>query len=83
MFFMNKETRFGRGKLLLFIAFVGLVVLLGFLFRDSLSLDSLARSENQLRQFQTQHPWLTFGLAFLLYVAVAVSYTHLTLPTKA
>ena len=55
-----------------------LVIAVVFLtsFRDALSLDSLAASETQLRQFQQDHPVLVLGAAFLVYVAV----TGLSLP---
>ena len=68
-----KETKQenGFGKLLIFFAILIVAATLGLWFRDSLSLESLAQRETELRDFQQQQPWLTFGLAFLLYVAVA------------
>lgn len=39
-------------------------------FGHWLSLESLAARETELRAFQSQHPLLVFGLAFLIYVAV-------------
>ena len=43
-------------------------------FGDTLSLESLARQETQLRNYQQSQPVIVFG-------AASVSYTHLTLPT--
>ncbi|QDV68594.1 TVP38/TMEM64 family inner membrane protein YdjZ [Rosistilla carotiformis] len=40
-------------------------------FGDLLSLENLAKQEAQLRAFQTDHPVLVYGAAFLVYVAVA------------
>jgi len=48
-------------------------------FGDSLSLDSLAGREAELRQYQEQYPILVYGIAFLIYVAV----TGLSLPGAA
>ena len=48
-------------------------------FGDVLSLEALANQEAQLRTFQVEHPWLVFGLAFVLYVAV----TGFSLPGAA
>ena len=66
---MNKSS--DRQKLLLFVAMIGCIAILGFVFRNALTLESLAERESQLRQFQQQHPWLVYALAFGLYVAVA------------
>jgi uncharacterized membrane protein YdjX (TVP38/TMEM64 family) len=43
---------------------------------DLLSLDFLAQRERQLKQFQADHRYLVYGLAFLIYAAV----TGLSLP---
>lgn len=48
-------------------------------FGDALSLTSLAERETELRNYQSQHPLLVFGLAFLIYVSV----TGLSLPGAA
>lgn len=48
-------------------------------FGDRLSLDYLADREATLRQFQTDHPFLVYGAAFLIYVVV----TGLSLPGAA
>lgn len=45
-------------------------------FGDSLSLESLAAREVQLREYQVANPWIVYGLAFLGYVTV----TGLSLP---
>lgn len=45
-------------------------------YGDALTLQNLADREAQLRQFQVEHPWLTYSSAFALYVAV----TGLSLP---
>ncbi|QEG21624.1 TVP38/TMEM64 family protein [Mariniblastus fucicola] len=72
----------GRGiwtKLIVLGIVVSLAAVVYFFFGDMLSLDSLAEQESQLRDFQTQHPVLVFGIAFLIYVAV----TGLSLPGAA
>ena len=48
-------------------------------FRDSLSLQNLAAEESRLRSLQQEHPWLVYGAAFLIYVAI----TGLSLPGAA
>ncbi len=48
-------------------------------FGSYLSLDALAQQESALREFQSQHPVLVFGIAFLIYVAV----TGMSLPGAA
>lgn len=68
-----------RKKLILFGLFAFAIATAGFIFRDTLSLTSLAARENQLRQFQMEHPLGTYGLAFGVYVAV----TGLSLPGAA
>lgn len=68
-----------RKKLILFTIIAVSVVAVGFTFRDTLSLSSLAARENQLRQFQSEHPLGTYGLAFAIYVVV----TGLSLPGAA
>lgn len=45
-------------------------------FGDAIALASLADKESQLRLFQQDHPFLVFGIAFFIYVAV----TGLSLP---
>jgi uncharacterized membrane protein YdjX (TVP38/TMEM64 family) len=47
-------------------------LILGFwwCFRDALTLASLAARENQLREYQSAHPWLVLGMAFAIYVLV-------------
>ncbi|MEM9352679.1 MAG: TVP38/TMEM64 family protein [Planctomycetota bacterium] len=48
-------------------------------FGDKLSLDYLATQESTLKQYQQDHPVLTYGLAFLVYAAA----TGLSLPGAA
>lgn len=45
-------------------------------FGDALSLERLAEQESALRQFQSDHPVMVYGVAFLIYVGV----TGLSLP---
>ena len=46
---------------------------------DALSLAAIAEQEAALRAYQQDHPWLVYGAAFLVYVAV----TGLSLPGAA
>ncbi len=62
--------------LVLAIAIIALVITQ---FGQYLSLDYLATKESELRQFQSDHPVLIYGLAFVLYVVV----TGLSLPGAA
>ena len=56
---------------------VGILVIIGYWqFRDSISLANLANQETRLREYQSQHPVLVVGIAFLIYVTV----TGLSLP---
>ncbi|MEM9366881.1 MAG: TVP38/TMEM64 family protein [Planctomycetota bacterium] len=48
-------------------------------FGDLLTLEALAQRESQLSDFQASQPWLVYGVAFLVYVAV----TGLSLPGAA
>ena len=66
-------------KLLLLIVVAGLAIVGYLQFGDALSLESLAKQESQLRDFQQQHPVLVFAIAFTIYVAV----TGLSLPGAA
>ncbi len=64
------------------VALVALLALGGFLFFQFghlLSLESLAQKESQLREFQAGNPYLVYGIAFAVYVAV----TGLSLPGAA
>ncbi len=62
------------------LAVLGVLVVaigvLGFVFRQHLTISALAELEDQLRQWQELHPWLVMAVAFLVYVAV----TGLSLP---
>jgi uncharacterized membrane protein YdjX (TVP38/TMEM64 family) len=71
----NATSRSGGrvlGSKLLVLLLVATIVLVAFLsFGNSLNLEDIAARETQLREFQQQNPWVVFGLAFLVYVAVA------------
>ena len=59
---------------------VAAVAVAGYLrFGDALSLAAIAEQEAALRAYQQDHPWLVYGAAFLVYVAV----TGLSLPGAA
>lgn len=73
---MSSKEKPDRRKLFMFVALLAVVLVLGWLFRDSLSLEKLAERESILRDYQQRHPWLTYGLAFVLYVTV----TGLSIP---
>ena len=74
------ETRtFPWGKLLTFVAVAGLALVGYTQFGNVLSLESLAKQESQLRDFQQQYPVLVYAIAFAIYVAV----TGLSLPGAA
>jgi uncharacterized membrane protein YdjX (TVP38/TMEM64 family) len=45
-------------------------------FRDQLTLSAFAEREVSFREYQTDNPWLVFGIAFIAYVAA----TGLSLP---
>ena len=59
---------------------VAALAVAGYLrFGDALSLAAIAEQEAGLRAYQQAHPWLVYGAAFLVYVAV----TGLSLPGAA
>ena len=59
---------------------VAAVAVAGYLrFGDALTLAAIAEQEAALREYQHVHPWLVYGAAFLVYVAV----TGLSLPGAA
>ena len=59
---------------------VAAVAVAGYLrFGDALSLAAIAEQDAALRAYQQAHPWLVYGAAFLVYVAV----TGLSLPGAA
>ncbi len=67
-------------KKMLVLAVVLVTVVVAYMqFGDSLTLESLAARESQLRQFQADHPILVYGIAFVIYVGV----TGLSLPGAA
>ena len=63
-------------KLVVFLLAAGLFVFLYRNYGDAISLDSLAEREQQLRDYQTQHPWSVYGIAFCIYVV----FTGLSIP---
>ena len=72
-------SRGSRARLAVLLA-VAAVAVAGYLrFGDALSLAAIAEQEAALRAYQQDHPWLVYGAAFLVYVAV----TGLSLPGAA
>ncbi|WP_417850219.1 TVP38/TMEM64 family protein [Thalassoglobus sp.] len=70
----------GSAKKIVLLLVVGAVIAVAYTqFGDVLSLQNLAKQESQLREFQTEHPVMVFGIAFLLYVVA----TGLSLPGAA
>lgn len=65
-----------KWKLIAFALLALIVITIGWVFRETLSLQSLAEQESQLRVFQTQYPIAVYAIAFVVYVAV----TGLSLP---
>jgi len=75
------QVRSGLGWIKI-VAVAGMVVSVALgvaFFGEALSLESLAEKEAALRQYQTNHPLLVYGLAFAIYVAV----TGVSLPGAA
>lgn len=66
-------------RLAILVLLVATSIAAFFLFRDSLSLASLAAQESHLREYYKTNPLLVLVLAFLVYVAV----TGLSLPGAA
>ncbi len=66
----------GRWKPILILLIVMSAALLYVQYGHLLSLQSLAKKESDLRAFQGAHPYLVYGVAFVVYVAV----TGLSLP---
>ena len=77
------DSAWRPGKFLLRLAVLAMLVATSigafFLFRDSLSLATLAAQESQLREYYQANPFLVLALAFLIYVAA----TGLSLPGAA
>ena len=68
----GKRSRVGGMiRAVLLLAIVGAVGVTIWKFGDQLSLSSLAERESEFRQFQSDHPVTVYGVAFLIYVAVA------------
>ena len=66
-------------KLFAFLVAAILIALLAWIYRDALTLETLAQQESQLRRFQSDHPLAVYLLAFAVYVTV----TGLSLPGAA
>lgn len=75
----NASPKKSRRKLVTLIILAVAAVTVFFLFRDSLSLDQLAKREGQLKLFQSEHPVAVYVIAFLIYVVIA----GLSLPIAA
>ena len=64
------------------VILTSLALLAGLLYwqyGDLLKLENLAQRESELRQFETDHPALAYGIAFAIYVVI----TGLSLPGAA
>ncbi len=75
----TNERRAGGTGLIKLVALLAIGSLIAFIisrYGDLLSLQSLAAKESELREFQNNHPYLVYGVAFFIYVAV----TGLSLP---
>lgn len=73
----NPRTETSVWKKLVVLGVVVTAAAIGYVqFRDTLTLQYLAEREAALRTFQQEQPWLVYGAAFLIYVAV----TGLSLP---
>ena len=68
-----------KARLAVLLAVAAAAVAVYLRFGDALSLAAIAEQEASLRAFQQDHPWLVYGAAFLVYVAV----TGLSLPGAA
>ena len=68
-----------RARLGVLLAVAAVAVAAYLRFGDALSLAAIAEQEAALRAYQQAHPWLVYGAAFLVYVAV----TGLSLPGAA
>ena len=75
----NGDRRALATKLVILAVVVGVIGFAYTQFGAALSLESLSQQESQLRAFQQQHPFLVYGVAFLIYVVA----TGLSLPGAA
>lgn len=66
-------------KTAILVGLVGLIAVAYVNLGDTLTLESLANRETQLRSFQQENPLLVYGIAFVVYVLV----TGLMLPGAA
>tara|TARA_R110002049_G_scaffold2750_2_gene21457 strand:+ start:240703 stop:241443 length:741 start_codon:yes stop_codon:yes gene_type:complete len=76
---MTSSPQANRTKLIVVALIVIAAGLLLWQYGDLLSLEKLAAKETQLREFQSDNPYLVYGLAFSVYVVV----TGLSLPGAA
>jgi len=76
---IKKPVKSGWFKLGIFALLAVTAVILYSQFGSYLSLENLAQQETALRNYQTQHPVLVFGIAFLIYVTV----TGMSMPGAA
>lgn len=58
-------------KPLLLLGVVSMAVILWLTLGDYVTLEYLSTKESELRAFQADHAWLVYGVAFLVYVAMA------------
>ena len=68
-----------RTRLAVLLAVAAAAVAAYLRFGDALTLAAIAEQEEALREYQQANPWLVYGAAFLVYVAV----TGLSLPGAA
>ena len=66
-------------KPVLLLCLVALAIGVFLQYGDLLTLENLAQRESELREFQSDHPVLVYGIAFVVYVLV----TGLSLPGAA
>jgi uncharacterized membrane protein YdjX (TVP38/TMEM64 family) len=60
----------GLIKLVALLAIGSLIAFIIFRYGDLLSLQTMAEKESELRGFQSNYPYLVYGVAFFIYVAV-------------
>lgn len=75
----DNSSRSPLTKIIVFGLFISIAVAAYFYLGDSLTLESLASHESQLRKYQVDHPILVYAIAFLIYAAI----TGLSLPGAA
>ncbi|WP_235908477.1 TVP38/TMEM64 family protein [Roseiconus nitratireducens] len=70
------EKHADRWKVGVFVVLAVVLAVAGYFLRDVITLQTLADKEASLRAYQSAHPIVTYGVAFLVYVTV----TGLSLP---